>query len=48
MTDKDPHLPKAGKCGAPGEEDAYQVFMDLASGRVNEEELGSWIGANSE
>ena len=29
------------------EEDAYRVFMDLASGRMSEEELGTWIGANS-
>jgi death-on-curing protein len=29
------------------EEDAYQVFMDLASGRVSEEELGGWISDNS-
>ena len=30
------------------EEDAYRVFMDLASGRVSEEELGAWISDNSE
>jgi len=30
------------------EEDAYRVFMDLASGRVSEEELGGWISDNSE
>ena len=30
------------------EEDAYRMFMDLASGRVSEEELGAWISDNSE
>jgi death-on-curing protein len=30
------------------EEDAYRVFMDLASGRVSEEELAAWISDNSE
>jgi death on curing protein len=30
------------------EEDAYRVFMDLASGRMSEEELGTWICDNSE
>jgi death on curing protein len=30
------------------EEDAYRVFMDLARGRVSEEELGAWISDNSE
>ncbi len=30
------------------EEDTYRVFMDLASGRVSEEELGAWISDNSE
>ena len=30
------------------EEDAYRVFMDLASGRVSEEELGTWISENSQ
>ena len=29
------------------EEEAYRVFMDLASGRVSEEELGDWISENS-
>lgn len=29
------------------EEDAYQMFMDLASGRVSEEEFGAWISENS-
>jgi death-on-curing protein len=29
------------------EEDAYRVFMDLASSRVSEEELGAWITENS-
>ena len=29
------------------EEDAYRVFMDLASGRVSEEELSAWIASNS-
>lgn len=29
------------------EEDAYRVFMDLASSRVSEEELGAWISDNS-
>ena len=30
------------------EEDAYRVFMDLASGRMSEEALGEWISENSE
>jgi death-on-curing protein len=29
------------------EEDAYRVFMDPASGRMSEEELGGWISDNS-
>jgi death-on-curing protein len=29
------------------EEDAYRVFMDLASGRVSEEGFGAWISENS-
>jgi prophage maintenance system killer protein len=29
------------------EEDAYRVFMELASGRVSEESFGSWISDNS-
>ena len=30
------------------EEDAYRVFMDLARGRVSEQELAAWIRDNSE
>ena len=30
------------------EEDAYRMFMDLASGRVSEEELDAWMSDNSE
>ena len=30
------------------EEDAYRIFMDLASGRVSEEELAVWMTDNSE
>ena len=29
------------------EEDAYRMFMDLASGRVSEEELAHWMSENS-
>jgi death on curing protein len=29
------------------EEDAYQVFMDLASGRISEAKLAAWISDNS-
>jgi len=29
------------------EEDAYRVFMDLASGRVSEDELSAWVASNS-
>ena len=29
------------------EEDAYRMFMDLASGRVSEEELVHWMSENS-
>ncbi len=28
------------------EEDAYQAFMDLASGRMSEEDLAAWIADN--
>ena len=30
------------------EEDAYRVFMDLASGRTGEDELAAWISENSD
>lgn len=33
---------------AASEEEAYRVFMDLASGRMSEEELGTWMSENSE
>lgn len=29
------------------EEEAYRVFMDLASGRMSEDELSAWIASNS-
>jgi death on curing protein len=29
------------------EEDTYQVFMDLASGKCSEEQLASWIERNT-
>lgn len=30
------------------EEDAYRMFMDMARGRLSEEELADWISENSE
>jgi death-on-curing protein len=29
------------------EEDAYQIFIDLASGKLRETELATWIGQNA-
>ncbi|MGI9101166.1 MAG: type II toxin-antitoxin system death-on-curing family toxin [Terriglobales bacterium] len=31
----------------PGEEDAYRVFMDLAAGRITEDELAAWMRKNT-